>query len=183
MDAGELAKAITGKWKRGEEWAALYRKVVDMLDDEGIGDPASRAAYKTVMGLRDYLHKTEGIGTGGLDLLKAQSGLRDKTSDMLNRRQLGDFYNLLKGDQMISKGRFNVPGAAMGGILGGTMGGGIIPGIGHVGGVTGGSLAGGRIPFYRGVPPGSLESIAKELMTRLSGPLSVQNRQQIPLPE
>lgn len=55
VDAGELANAALGTWRKDPR---SYRAAMDALDKANIGDPAARAAYKHYVGLSQFVDKT-----------------------------------------------------------------------------------------------------------------------------
>ncbi len=175
VDAGKLAEAMTGKWKGG---GGAYRVAARALDDAGIGDPAARGAYKTAMGMREYIDKSKALGKSGrdFDLMAAQNKLGDKKAvDELLRRDMGqDVIDMIlpEGTKAITKGTQKVPGAVAGtamGLLGG-HGAGMIPaGLGGAGGEFIGQRLGGMLPKYSNLPATPQAALIKALLSRLGG--------------
>lgn len=175
VDAGELAQKMTGKWKG---MSGAYRVAANALDTAGIGDPAARAAYKTAMGVREYMNKAGALGKSGrqFDLMAAQSKLGSKQAvDELLKRGIGqDVIDMLlpEGAKAITKGTQKVPGAILG-VLSGMAGGhgAGLPGIG-LGGAGGefiGQRLGQMIPKYGNLPATPAANAITQLLSRLGG--------------
>lgn len=152
VDAAEAAKAITGAWKKNP---AGYRAIADALDTAGIGDPAARGAYKTFIGYENFMDKIKGLKTGKLDLVGAQQGLNTPDADPLLSRGLADRAAsvLMPTGKPIEQGTMRLPGAILGGLLGGAG----LHNFGHAGGgALGGALAGSwlgaKVPRYTNIP-------------------------------
>lgn len=181
VDAGELAQAMNGKGK-GSTLGA-YRAAAKALDEANIGDPAARKAYRTAMGLRDYLSKTGAITPQGtLDVVKAQAGLVKKGQvDELLKRDLGeDVAKILVPDKALKKGSLAGPLGAAGGVLGGlsgAVGGHALGPLGPLAGVPlgagfgahQGAYIGSKIPTYKGIPEGPAQNAITQLLQRLGG--------------
>jgi hypothetical protein len=182
VDAGELAQAMNGKGK-GSTLGA-YRAAAKALDEANIGDPAARKAYRTAMGLRDYLSKTGAITPQGtLDVIKAQAGLVKKGQvDELLKRDLGEEVTkiLTPGGKALKKGSLAGPMGATGGILGGlsgAVGGHALGPLGPLAGVPlgagfgahQGAYIGGKIPTYKGIPEGPAQNAITQFLQRLGG--------------
>lgn len=180
VDAGKLAESMTGKWKKSP---GAYRVAANALDSAGIGDPEARAAYKTAMGLREYLNKSGALGKSGqqFDLMAAQSKLGSKQAvDELLKRGIGqDVIDMLlpEGAKAITKGTQKVPGAILGtafGLLGG-HGAGMIPaGLGGAGGEFIGQRLGSMLPKYGNLPPTPQAEAIMQLLSKLGGTLGSQ---------
>lgn len=86
VDAADLAEAMTGL-KDG----LIYRSAAKALDDAGIGDPASRQAYKFGMGVIEYVEKTKAIDGGRVNTDALVKGMDSfKTQRILMRRGMGN---------------------------------------------------------------------------------------------
>lgn len=166
VDAAELAKAMTGK-----SGTSPYRAAAAALDAAGIGDPQARDAYKTAMGLKDFIARTGGMPTGEFDVMKAQRGLGTPASgELLDRGLQADVKGILNpgGGPFIEQGTQAIPGSLIGAALGGTIG---LPTAGHAGmggGMGLGSYVGGKIgskiPRYSNIPEGPLQPKQDEIM-------------------
>lgn len=176
VDAAELAQKMTGLWQKDPQ---AYRAAANALDTAGIGDPAARTAYKTAMGVKDFLGK---LPAEGFDVLKAQGDLLGPRSKALSGRGLDEIRNILAPQgvgQMPSKGTMAGPLGVLGGIaglgIGGAAGGhmGHAGALGPLGGVGGGAWlgqkVGSHIPVTKGLPPTRIQELLKMLGARAGG--------------
>lgn len=171
VPAGDAVKRILGKGgTRG------YRVVTDALAEKGLVDPEMRKAYATWSGLRDYFSKAGAFSPRGFDLYAAQQAVnKAKGADILNRRQLGPYGEMLGPE--ITKSTFKGPGAAAGAALEGLAGlaGGHMFGLGPLGALLGagigaskGAYLGSKVPRFSGLPPspGTAQNFLQSLGTR-----------------
>lgn len=103
VDAGQAAEKALGLWKKNPK---LYRTIVNQLDEQGLGDPEMRSAYRTAMAARDWLKKNNLVKTGEFDLTKAQQAQRGTGSKPLDVRASGvgeDIEGIVKGVQVPTK--------------------------------------------------------------------------------
>lgn len=99
VDAGELAEAATGFWKKDSN---VYRRVVGALDAKGVGDPAARKAYSSGQAFIQYIDKTKALEGGVFRPDRIVKGLTDlKTVDQLRRRSMG---NVFEGPMQAARG-------------------------------------------------------------------------------
>lgn len=151
VDAGEAAKAITGKWKTNKD---AYRAIADVLDEAGISDPVARAAYKTYMGFKGLVGEMPG---NKLDLVKVHERLNQPgpSGELLKRSMADKAASILNPTgKPIEQGNMRIPGAIVGGTLGS-----MLPGLGlygHGAGMASGAWLGSHIgrgiPQYYNVP-------------------------------
>ena len=176
VDAAELAQKMTGLWQKDP---SAYRAAASALDAAGIGDPTARTAYKTAMGVKDFLGK---LPAEGFDVLKAQGDLLGPRSKALSGRGLDEIRDILAPQgvgQMPSKGTLAGPLGVLGGItglgIGGVAGGhlGHAGALGPFGGVGGGAWlgqkVGSHIPVTKGLPPTRIQELLKQLGARAGG--------------
>ena len=150
-NAASVAEKMTGKWK---QFPDVYRRAAAALDAAGVGDAAARGAYRTGSGAIEYLNATKSLAGETLNLEKAMGGLMNtKTWNMLRRRGMQDFAQILRGGEAepVKKAVAGPLAKAAGG-LGGFMGG--MP-VGHpfLGYHAGRSAVEAAAGGMRGVPP------------------------------
>ena len=142
---------MLGKWK---QFPGEYRRAAAALDAAGVGDAAARAAYRIGSGAIEYLNATKSLTGESLNLEKAMAGLMNtKTWNMLRRRGMQDFAQILRGGEAepVKKATAGPLAKAAGG-LGGFVGG--MP-VGHpfLGYHAGRSAVEAAAGGMRGVPP------------------------------
>ena len=163
-NAAQAAEKALGQWAKhpGE-----YRRIMDALDDAALGDPAMRMGYKTAMGVREFLGRQNALKGERYHPEIASKGLNvPKLADMLNRRGLGEVYNIIRGPgprpitpTNISPWTRRIIGGSVGEGLG-WLGGGP-PGMGFVPGAAAGELL---IPSTKGAPvPQGLQDLLRTL--------------------
>lgn len=170
VDAGETAKAMTGKWLKSPQ---AYRQAADALDAAGVGDPKIRAAYKWGTGFSEFADKTQMLQGGAYRPERATKGLEQlKNLKILERRDLtrelrGPLGSPVSTRQITPWEKFRV-GAALGGIAGAATGQ-PLHGLGGFG--AGGLLGEVLLPkeLARHVPLGPLASQVGKFGPPLTG--------------
>lgn len=152
VNATQAAEKTIGQWKRhpGE-----FGRVNEALDSAGLGDPAMRAGYKTVMGTREFLGRQNAFKGERYNPELASKGLSiPGLADTLNRRGLGDVYKIIRGPgghpitpTNISPWTRRMIGGSVGEGIGYLAGG--SPAMGFVPGAAAGELL---IPATKGAP-------------------------------
>lgn len=90
VDAADVLSAVIGKWRNDP---GLYRRVMGVLDQAGIGDPKARAEYKSAQALINYVDKTGALRGEVLNAEKVLGGFtKTKTVNELRRRGQGDIF-------------------------------------------------------------------------------------------
>lgn len=127
MPAGDVAEKIVGWWKKDP---AMYRRVVNALDEAGVGDPAARRAYKWGSGFAQFMDKTKALRGEEYYPERAVAGLSNlKTVNELRRRGMGEVMDLVRGPgesplsvTHMGPWQRHWAGALLGGGLGGAAG-------------------------------------------------------------
>ena len=90
VDAGQLAQAATGFWKKDH---GVYRRAVAALDKADIGDPASRAEYKAGQALIQFADQSRMLKGERFNPEAARSAFTTlKRIDELRKRGQGDIF-------------------------------------------------------------------------------------------
>lgn len=98
VDAGELANAAVGAWRKNP---AAYRMAMEALDGANLGDPQARAAYKYYTGQLDYFNATKALKGETFNPAAYRAGATSKNIEILRRRGIG---SLTEGPMNLTKG-------------------------------------------------------------------------------